>query len=238
MSEVVAQQAFDPASLAGLPEPVLRYFVHAIVPGTTITPAARLKMTGRIKVGAWLPFRAEEDLDGRSFEWRARVPLRPFTVLSVTDRYRDGNGSTSGLLFDRKRLFHADDENTVRSAAGRAAVESFWWPPSLLPSRNVAWRAEGNDLIVAALALPPERPELRLGIDAAGAVKNASILRWGNAQQKEYGYIPCGGSVEAEATFGGVTVPSRVIVGWWFGTPRYAPFFKATVSDLAPASAR
>jgi hypothetical protein len=29
-------------------------------------------------------------------------------------------------------------------------------------------------------------------------------------------------------------VPSRVTVGWWFGTPRYAPFFKAetTISRL------
>jgi hypothetical protein len=28
----------------------------------------------------------------------------------------------------------------------------------------------------------------------------------------------------------------RITVGWWFGTPRYAPFFRAVIHDLAPAT--
>jgi hypothetical protein len=31
---------------------------------------------------------------------------------------------------------------------------------------------------------------------------------------------------------GGVVVPSAVTVGWWFGTPRYAPFFEAEIVTL------
>jgi len=31
------------------------------------------------------------------------------------------------------------------------------------------------------------------------------------------------------------TIPSRLTVGWWFGTPRYAPFFEATLLDARPA---
>ncbi|HEX6459909.1 MAG TPA: hypothetical protein VF032_13415 [Thermoleophilaceae bacterium] len=91
MSEVVPTERFDPASLADQPEPVRRYFVHAIAPGAVLAEGARLTMTG--------------------------------------------------ALFGRFQLFDAHDEDTTRSAAGRAAVESFWWPPSLLPSRWVEWRA-------------------------------------------------------------------------------------------------
>jgi hypothetical protein len=189
-------------------------------------------MRGHIKAGTWLPFTAEEDLDGCSFDWRARVVVGPVTLLTVRDRFRDGAGDTTGLLFGRRRLFHADDGDTTRSAAGRAAVESFWCPQSLLPSQGVEWRAERDDLIVAKLSLPPEHPELRLVIDAAGAVRAVSILRWGNASRKKHGYIPCGGQVEAEARFGNLTLPSQLTVGWWFGTPRYSPFFKATITNV------
>jgi hypothetical protein len=71
-------------------------------------------------------------------------------------------------------------------------------------------------------------------IDGHGAVKNAVADRWGSSGQKEFGYIPCGCEVHAERRFGNLVVPSRVTVGWWFGTPRYAPFFKAetTISRL------
>jgi hypothetical protein len=39
----------------------------------------------------------------------------------VIDSYADGAGSTKGRLFGRVVLFHADDSDTTRSAAGRAA---------------------------------------------------------------------------------------------------------------------
>jgi hypothetical protein len=31
---------------------------------------------------------------------------------------------------------------------------------------------------------------------------------------------------------GDVLVPSSITVGWWFGTPRYAPFFEAEILTL------
>ena len=34
--------------------------------------------------------------------------------------------------------------------------------------------------------------------------------------------------------FGDLVLPSRVTVGWWFGTPRYEPFFEATILSAEP----
>jgi hypothetical protein len=103
-------------------EPVRRYLAHALHGGAERATGVRLTMAGRIKVGVWLPFRASQETDGRSFAWQARVGLG--------------------------------------------------WA-SLLPGRGVTWRVESDDV-----------------------------------------------------------VPSSIRVGWWFGSPRYAPFFEAEVTEL------
>jgi hypothetical protein len=221
-------------TLEGLDEPVRRYFAHALHGDAERARGVRLEMKGRIKAGTWLPFSAVQESDGRSFVWRARVGVARFTLLTVVDRFAVGAGATEGRLFGRRRVFHAEGSDTSRSAAGRAALEAVFAPMSLLPDRGVTWRAEDEALIVASLDIPPERPELRLRIERDGALRSVSALRWGNAGQREFGYIPCGCEVRAERRFGDVVVPSSVAVGWWFGTPRYAPFFEASVLALAP----
>jgi hypothetical protein len=224
---------FTADQLAGLDDPVQRYFTHAISDGAPLTTGVRMTMSGRIKVGLWLPFTAEQTVDGRSFEWRARVGLGPLTPLRVTDRYADAAGHTEGRLLGRVPLFHVEDDNTARSAAGRAAIESVVFaPPSVLPDRGVAWRAEAEDVIVARFDLPPERPEVLVRIDARGAIRTVSSLRWGNAGEKSFRHIPFGGEIHAERRFGDLVLPSKLSVGWWFETPRYAPFFSARIHDV------
>jgi hypothetical protein len=51
-------------------------------------------------------------------------------------------------------------------------------------------------------------------------------LRCGNPARGAFGSIACGCEVHAERRFGGLMIPSRIRVGWWFDTPRYAPFFR------------
>jgi hypothetical protein len=215
-----------------IPEPVERYLAHAMPAGAPPASGARLRMTGRIKLGAWLPFTADEACDGRSFEWRARVG-----PLHVTDRFADGAGVTRGSLLGRRTLFEARGTDVTRSSAGRAALESVWCPAALRPECGVTWRADADDHIVATWDVPPERPEVHLRIAPDGAVRAAWAERWGNVGRPAYGYLPCGCEVHAERRFGALVVPSEVTVGWWFGTPEYAPFFRARVEDLRPGSA-
>ena len=223
--------SFDPGRLAGLDEPVRRYFTHAIGDGAPLAPGVRLEMKGRVKADLWLPFRADEEVDGRSFSWRARVGLGPLTLFRIEDGYAHGVGSTDGRLLGRRRLFHSSDEDTARSAAGRAALESAVFAPAgVLPERGVAWRAEGEETIVARFDLPPERPEVELRIDGKGAVKSASASRWGPAGDGTFEYIPCGCDVRAERSFGDLTIASSVTVSWRYGTPRQAPFLRAEIT--------
>jgi hypothetical protein len=227
----VGHEYFDPSSIADLDEPVRRYLTHAISPGAPLAPGIRLRMRGRIKVGRWLAFTAEWEGDGRSFTWSARAGLGRFAPLRVVDRYRpDATACMDVRLLGRIPLVHADDEGTVRSGAGRAAVEAANWAPvALLPRHGVRWRAESADHIVASWELPPERPEVHLRIHADGSLRSTWVDRWDDGRHGNRGYVPCGGDVHAERRFDHVTLASLVTVGWWFGTPRYAPFFEAEI---------
>jgi hypothetical protein len=230
----ISSQRFDPAALAGLDEPVRRYFTHALQPDTRLSRRVRLEMTGRINIGAWLPFTATWEGDARSFIWRAKSGPWRLRILHVVDRFADGAGSMDARLFGRIPLLHADDEDVVRSGAGRAAAEAMWTPASLLPDRGVSWHAESDDLILATWDVPPERPQLRLRIDSEGAVRSGCVLRWDNGQHGRRGYIPCGADVHAEQRLGDLTIPSRLSVGWWYGTPHYKPFFECDISQAQP----
>jgi hypothetical protein len=214
-----------------IPEPVERYLAHAMPAGPPPDPAVRLQMTGRIKLGLWLPFTADELCDGRSFVWRARVG-----PLHVTDRFAEGAGGMRGRLFGRRTVFEVANADVTRSSAGRAALEAIWCPGALVPERGVSWRAESGEHIVATWAIPPERPEVHLRIGPDGALRAVWGERWGKVRRPSFGYIACGCEVRAERRFGDLVVPSEVTVGWWFGTREYAPFFRARVEELRAAA--
>jgi hypothetical protein len=224
------------ASLAGLDEPVQRYLHHALAGGSAAATSLQLAMAGRIKVGRWLAFDALQEMtrDGHAFTWTARAGLGPFRPLRVVDQYRPGAGSTEGRLFGQCRFLHAEGQDTTRSAAGRAAVESILDPASLLPGNGVLWRAEEDDTIVARFDVPPESAEIRLRIDAPGALRSVETQRWGNVGQDAFGYIPFGADIHAERRFANALVPSELTVGWWYGTERYQPFFEAVIQDARP----
>lgn len=218
-----------------LPHPVRRYLAHAVPAGEAGIPGVRLTMSGRIKVGIWLPFVATQRCDGKSFVWRASVGLGPLRPLDVTDRYEGGEGSTCGKLLSRWTLFEQTDANVVRSAAGRAALEAMFAPRALLPGRGYAWRAEADDHIVASAEIPPEHVEVHLRIAPDGRLLNVAAQRWREVTKGTFAYLPFGADIHAERRFGDVVIPSRVSAGWNYGTDRYSPFFKATIATAVPA---
>lgn len=224
-------ERFDPRALAGLDEPVIRYFTHALAVGALLRRGMRLRLPGRIRVGAWLRFDSVWEGDGRSFSWQATAGPGPFGFLRVQDRFDGDVGSMDIRLRPGLRLLHAENEDTRRSGAGRAALEALWTPASLLPARGVSWHAEGDELVVARFTVGPERPELRIEIDAAGAVRSYRAQRW---HTRKDGYVPFGADVQEERRFGEVTIPSRLTAGWWHGTERWAPFFRCEVTAAEP----
>jgi hypothetical protein len=226
---------FTPEEAAGLPEAARRYLMHAIAPGTPRASAVRLRMHGEIKLGGWSPFVAEEVIRwDRGFIWKARVSMKGLPVLGA-DRWIDGEGSMRWKLLGLIPVMTGSGPDISRSALGRVQAEAVWLP-SVLLAPGVRWHSQDATHAEATLSLRGQEARVTLGTDEAGRLKTLFLQRWGNPDQGESRLHPFGGLVEDEATFQGYTLPSKMRVGWYFGTERFEPegeFFRVTIDHAA-----
>jgi TusA-related sulfurtransferase len=227
-----SSMVFTEAELEGLPGPVRRHLAAAIAPGTPLVTSARLRMRGRIKVGRWLPFHAEETLDPHhGFTWTARAS----GLISGYDRYAGGQGQMRWKLLGVLPLMRADGPDVSRSAAGRAAAEAIWVPTALLPRFGVDWAAADERHVSARYRIDAVEVEVRYQLDAAGHVRSVVFDRWGDPDGTGvWGLHPFRGEITAYATFDGLSIPSAGNFGWFFGTDRWSQgeFFRYRITEL------
>ncbi len=224
---------FQPADLAGLPEPARRYLEHAIAPGTTLARAVRLRMHGEIKLQRWLPFKADQAIVwGRGFIWRATVSMYGMPIRG-SDRLVDEEGAMKWKLFGLIPVMTASGPDISRSAAGRVAGEAVWIP-SVLCTREVTWTSSDKSTVKAKFTAHGATSELELVINDKDRIKTASLPRWGNPDNTEFRYVEFGVIADEEKSFGGYTIPTRFRAGWYLGTDRFeseGEFFRATIDE-------
>ncbi|HEY0134289.1 MAG TPA: DUF6544 family protein [Nannocystis sp.] len=227
-----AGATFDPGSVAGLPDAAQRYLTHAIAPGTPRASAVRLQMHGEIKLGKWRPFVAEEVLRwDRGFVWRARTRIAGLPV-GGSDRWVDGRGAMQWKMLGLIPVMVGAGPDISRSALGRAQLEVVWLPSALL-APEVAWQPGDDGRLDATRTFHGEPGRVSLTTDAQGRLRTVAGLRWGDPDRVGHRLVPFGGHVEEERSFDGYTIPSRLRLGWFFGTDRFEPegeFFRATIS--------
>jgi hypothetical protein len=219
--------AFAPAMLAGLPEPAQRWLGHAIAPGTPLWRSVELTMRGQIRLGRWRSFTARQLLappDGYIWAASARVAGLPVTGF---DRLSVGTGQMSWRLLGLFPVMAASGTDVTRSACGRLAGEI-----ALLPTAfpRATWRP-GAAIAALRSGAHTESAELSVGDD--GRLLEVRVERWGNPDGAPFGRYPFGVSIEAESEFSGITIPSVLRAGWWWGTERQAAgeFFRAQITS-------
>jgi hypothetical protein len=226
---------FDEAEVAAVDEPVRRYFLAAIAPGTPLARAAHLSMRGSIKFGRrWVPLRAEELLAPlHGYYWPARVAGG---LLSGADAYVDGDGSMVWKVFGVVPIIRTSGPDVARSAMGRAAAEGIWLPTALLPRYGVVWRAEDDEHLVADIPIGGERVTLHVAIDRDGRVRSDHLDRWNDPDGTgTFGWYPFGVEAITPRTFScGITMPARGTGGWFHGTDRWheGEFMRYSISQL------
>jgi hypothetical protein len=60
------------------------------------------------------------------------------------------------------------------------------------------------------------------------------LQRWGNPDGGPFRAVDFGAVAEDEQTFGGYTIPTRLRVGWYVGSPQFesaGEFFRVTIDD-------
>jgi hypothetical protein len=138
-------------------------------------------------------------------------------------------------LFGIVLVINGSGPDITRSAAGRVNIESIWLP-SVLCGKAVSWTASDLYHAHALFTAHCERAEIDYSIDENGRLKTVNMPRWGNPGGGEFGYANCGGFVDEEHTFGGYTIPTRMRIGWHFGTDAFesdGEFFRVVIDDAA-----
>lgn len=223
---------FDESEVVGLDEPVRRYFSAAIDPGTPLHSCVQIRMTGALRLGRWLPFRARQVLaPTRGFLWRARVA----GAITGYDQYFAGSGEMEWKLGGLLTVAQAHGPDVSRSAAGRGAAESVWAPTTLLPRFGVEWSAVDDATIIARRTLGPATIALRLSLDDAGRVTALVFDRWGDPDAAGV-WAPhsFGGVITGHRSFHGMTIPSAGRLGWRVGADGSAAdeFFRFQIREL------
>jgi hypothetical protein len=233
-ADATTKSSFSEEMVANLPEPVQRYFCHAIAPRTPLATSAHLSMNGNLRLApdrSWMPLQAEEILSIRGFIWQATVE-QGLMQMQGADYYTHNQGKMRFVLWGLIPVINAHDPGVVRSGMGRWIGESFWLPSALLPERGVDWQAIDHNTIQARLKVDGETIAVTFVIDDQGRLLRSFLPRWGNqTTDKQYAEIPFGGTYQAEKTFGGYTIPSQMGAGWWFGTDRYFEFFQVAIEQ-------
>lgn len=137
---------FSPAELAGLPDPVVRYFRTILRDGQPLVRRARFRQKGQFllkpETNGWAPFEATQDVATAppGFVWNARIRVGPGVAVRVRDAFVDDRGYMVASLMGLVPLAHV--EGTPEIAAGalhRYLAEAAWFPTALLPSAGVVW---------------------------------------------------------------------------------------------------
>lgn len=226
---------FDPDSLRGLPSAAQRLLSAAMAPAAPRCARVILQMSGEIRLklgGAWTPFTAAQVLaPPTGFVWQASAG-KGLLRFAGSDRYADNAGSVHFRLWGLLPVVRAADANVARSARHRLAAESFWLPPALLPDEGVAWRGLDDERAEATIRIDHERVPVRLRVDPRGQLREVQLDRWGDPDRTGHPSLhPFGGLVDEPRPFGPFTIPTRVRIGWFFGTSRqeHGEFFRAAI---------
>ena len=152
-----------------------------------------------------------------------------------SDRFLDGDGTMKWKLWGILPLMSASGSDISRSALGRLQGEAVWLP-SALCRNQVAWVETGHNRVTARTAAYGQPADLDLILDDAGKLREVRMQRWGNPGGGGYRLVDFGVYADAERTFGGYTIPSRIRAGWFFGSGRFeneSEFFRATIDEAA-----
>lgn len=222
----------DEARLARLPLAAQRYVRRSLAPGTPVPMAVRLRMEGTIRLGGrWHPFEAEQvSRWGQGFLWRATSRVRGLRV-SGYDRLVHGAGRARWRMLGMLPVASGSGPDITRSAAGRMNAEGIWLPNPLLRRETELLEARANRLEMLVHA-HGDHTRIWLELDETGGARRIGLSRWGDPDGTGFRYVPFGGLLEEDRSFGGVTIPTRVRMGWHFGTERFeqdGEFFRAEI---------
>lgn len=229
----VAEEKFIVDSLDPLPTPAQAYLRHALGDGAALARTVDLRISGELRVTDedWVPFEARQRVCAeRGYIWHARIAAMKGLWLRGADWMLGEQAGLEYALADWWPVLDRRTPGVARSAAGRLMLELLWLPAALTPQRGARWsRGDGDRAVVTpAGGVTP----MTVVVAQDGRLLEASIVRHRVSANGESSLLAFGVSVEAEAHFGELCVPSRLVAAWGIGTDDRRDFMRLSVDDI------
>lgn len=173
---------YEPAAIAALPAPVIRYFEFALTPGQSVVTGARIGWEGQFSMRPrrWSAFTAMQHyrVQPPGFVWDAQIWMTGVLPVLVRDSYADHEGSLRAAIGGIVKV--ADSRGTVEIAKGellRYLAEAVWFPTALLPSAGVSWAGIDENTATATLSDGATTVSLDAHFGSSGEIESLSAMR-------------------------------------------------------------
>ncbi len=138
-SKNISNQTFNYNQLLALPEPVQRYFKHALKDGQPYISYVNLTHDGQFKTGQnkdWVNIKGEQYFTTQNpgFIWKGTTSL-----FTARDMYIADKGRLVVSLLSLINVVDGKGEKYNEGELQRWLSESVWFPTNLLPGGNVKW---------------------------------------------------------------------------------------------------
>jgi hypothetical protein len=226
---------FSRDDLAGLPDPVMRYFEFALTPGQSVVRTARLRQTGEfaMRPDSWSPFTAVEyvSVGPPGFLWDARIRMAAVMPFYVRDGYVAAEGAMYGTLAGILPV--VNQRGTPVMASGellRYLAEAVLFPTALLPRDGISWTSLADNTARVTLADGATTVSCEVDFGERGEIERISAMR----------YRDVGGTFELTPWVGhwsdyrrvdGMMVPTSGAVEWVLPEGSF-PYWRGRIVDV------
>jgi hypothetical protein len=139
ISKDISANVFWYNQLAGLPEPVQRYFKHVLKEGQPYISFVSLKHDGQFKTGIgkkWINIKGEQyfTTEKPGFIWKGSTKW-----FAARDMFISGKGRLVVTLLSLFNILDGKGEQYNQGELLRWLGESVWFPTNLLPDKSKQW---------------------------------------------------------------------------------------------------
>ena len=228
-------ERFDPARLAGLPEPARRWLSRAITPGTPLVAGMDLEMHGEIRLGRWRSFTAAQTIVAEhGFVWAAHTRLAGLPV-SGYDSYTDGAGVMRWRVAGLVPVQSASGFDVSVSAFDRLVAETVLVPTALVGAHWAPGPDRDSAVYLQREPNRAHRARVTIRVEPDGRLSQLSMWRWGDPEGTEtFRRRLFEVSFDAEFDACWMRIPAGIRASWRDASGQQGEFYRAVIDTAAP----
>ena len=216
-----AVHAVDFRELAALPAPVQRYLRKALVEGSPVIAAVRVRHAGEFNMSEtgqrWRPFSSDQlvRVHPPGFDWDASIRILPRMPVRVHDAYVEGDGILQAALLGLFPLVSLRGQGALAEGElMRFLAEAAWYPTALLPSQGVRWTKVDARAARAELRDGEVAVKLLFRFNDQDLIESVEAESRGRMVGEQVAPTPWGGRLWSYQRRAGMLVPLQGEVAW------------------------